>query len=61
MAGHVALDVVVVEELQNAPVLVAIENDQVEVFDLFGEQFLGRELNERQLVDGCPVLLFRRT
>lgn len=34
---------------------------QIELFDLFGEQLARRERDQRQLIDRCAVLLFRRT
>ena len=41
--------------------LVAVEDDQVEIIDLFDEELAGREGDQRQLVDRRAVLLFRRT
>jgi hypothetical protein len=53
-------DVVIVEDRQHAAVLVAIEDDQVELVDLVDEEFAGREGDQRELVDRRAVLLFRR-
>ena len=57
---HVAGDVVVVEQLQDVAVLVAVEDDEVEVLDLLGEQLARREGDQRELVDRRAVLLLRR-
>ena len=54
---HVAGDVVVVEQLQDAAMLIAVENDEVEIPDLLTEQLAGRERDQRQLIDRRPVLL----
>ncbi len=40
--------------------LVAVEDDEVEVLDLLGEQLARREGDERELVDRRAVLLLRR-
>ncbi len=60
MVVHVARDVVVVDELQDAPVLIAVEDDEVEILDLVREQLLGREGDERELIDRRAVLLLGR-
>ncbi len=41
--------------------LVAIEDDQVEIADLFRKQFPCGKRDQRQLVDRRAVLLLRRT
>src|SRR5262249_41359228 len=46
---HVARDVFVVQQLQDVPMLVAVEDDEIEATDLVGEQLAGRKGNERQL------------
>ena len=61
MLFDVARDVVVVRQLQQAAVLVAVEDDQVEVVDLLREQLARREGDERQLIDRRPVVLLGRT
>ncbi len=53
-------DVVVVEDRQHAAMLVAVEDDQVEILDLVDEQLAGRKGDQRQFVDRRAVLLFRR-
>ena len=53
-------DVVVVKNRQHTAMLVAIEDDQVEIVDLFDEQFACREGDQRQFVDRRTILLFRR-
>jgi len=58
---HVAGDVLVVEQLQDVAVLVAVEDDEVEVLDLLGEQLARGEGDEGELVDRRAVLLLRRT
>ncbi len=60
MVVHVARDVVVVDELQDAAVLIAVEDDEVEILDLVREQLLGREGDERELIDRRAVLLLGR-
>ena len=60
MALHVAGDVVVVEQLQNAAMLVAVKDDEIEFLDLLTEQFAGREGDQRKLIDRGAVLLLRR-
>ncbi len=53
-------DVVVIEDRQHVAVLVAVEDDQVEIVDLLDEQLARREGDQRQFVDRRAVLLFRR-
>ena len=57
----VAGDVVVVQKLQNAPVLVAVEDDQIELVDLLGKEFARRKRDQRQLIDRRSILLLGRT
>src|SRR5690606_13654347 len=57
---HIFCDVIVVEDRQNIAMLIAVEDDQVEIVDLLDEQLARRKGNEREFVDRCSVLLFRR-
>ena len=57
---HVAGDVLVVEQLQDVAVLVAVEDDEVEVLDPLREQLARREGDQRELMDRRAVLLLRR-
>ena len=57
---HIFGDVVVIEDRQHVAVLVAVEDDQVEIVDLLDEQLARREGDQRQLVDRRAVLLLRR-
>ena len=57
---HIFGDVVVIEDRQHVAVLVAVEDDQVEIVDLLDEQLARREGDQRQFVDRRAVLLFRR-
>jgi hypothetical protein len=59
-AAHIFGDVVVIERRQDVAVLVAVEDDQVEILDLLDEQLARREGDQRQFVDRRAVLLFRR-
>src|SRR6185312_17062201 len=56
----VAGDVVVVQKLQNAPVLVAVEDDQIELIDFLGKEFARRKRDQRQLIDRGSILLLWR-
>jgi hypothetical protein len=58
--AHIAHDVLEIARGQDALVGVAVEDDEVEFLDLLLEQLAGREGDERELVDGRAVLLFRR-
>src|SRR5690606_21259877 len=58
---YIFSNVVVIENGQHIAVLVAIEDDKVELVDLLHEQFPCREGDQRQFVDRRSVLLFRRT
>ena len=58
--AHIAGDVVEIEQRQHAAMLVAVEDDQVELVDLLREQLAGGEGDQRQLVDRRAVLLLRR-
>ena len=53
-------DVVVVEQREDAAVLIAVEDYQVEVVDLVDEQFPRWKGDQRQFVDRRAVLLFGR-
>ncbi len=57
---HILRNIIVIEQGQHVAVLVAIENDEVELTDLIHEQFARREGDERQFVDRRAILLFRR-
>src|SRR5690606_36414 len=57
---HILRDVIVIEEWQHIAVLVAVENDEVELVDLVDEEFTRREGDQRQFVNRRAVLLFRR-
>ena len=58
--ADIAGDVVEVEDRQHAAMLVAIEDDEVELVDLLREQLAGGEGDQRELVDRRAVLLLRR-
>ena len=57
--AHVVRHVFEVDRGQDAAPLVAVEDDQVEIADLFQEQLARREGDQAQFVDGHAVLLFR--
>src|SRR6185312_15368475 len=56
MLIDVARDVVIVEKLQNAAMLISVEDDQVELIDLLGKEFARRKRDQRQLIDRRAVL-----
>ncbi len=56
--AHIFGNVVVIEDRQNAAVLVAVEDDQVKFLDLVDEEFARREGDQREFVDRCAILLF---
>ena len=56
----VTCDVLVVHELQDSLVLVAVEDDEIEIVDLLRKEFARRKRDKRELIDRRAVLLFRR-
>src|SRR5215831_13195508 len=56
---HVVRDVFVVLQLQDVPVLVAVEDDEIEATDHVREQLARRKGDERQLIDRCSVQLLQ--
>ena len=57
---HIVDDVGQIGERQHAAPLVAVEDDEVELVELFGKEFARREGDQRQFADGRRILLFRR-
>ncbi len=58
---HILSDVIIIEDRQHAAMLVAVEDDQIEIVDLFDEEFTRWESDQRQFIDRRSILLFRRT
>ena len=58
--ADVARDVLEILRRQDAPPLVAVEDDQVELVDLLHEQLLRRKRDQAQLEDRHEILLLRR-
>ena len=44
---HILRDIIIIEQRQHIAVLIAIKNDQVEIFHLIDEQFARREDDQR--------------
>ena len=58
---HIARDIVEIDDRQHALARVAVEDNELELVDLLLEQFARGEGDQRELVDRCAVLFFRRT
>ncbi len=63
--GSALLDIprhiIEIDHRQHRTALIAVEDDQVELGELFGEEFARRESDERKLVDGRAIVLLGRT
>ena len=49
----IARDVLEIGQRQDAVFAVAVEDDQIEAVELFREQLLGREDDQRQFLERC--------
>src|SRR5579884_94847 len=57
---HVARDILEIGRRQHVHLLVAIEDDQIELIELLVEELADREGDERELADRRAGLLLRR-
>ena len=59
-AAHIIRDVFKIERRQDAAAFVAVKDDQIEILDLFHEQFAGGKGDQRKFVHRHAILFFRR-
>ena len=59
-ALDIARDIFEIEQRQDTAALIAVEDDQVELFELLLKQFARGKRDQRKLIDGRAILFFRR-